>query len=368
MMRRLMMTLMIVALSAPLCFAQELPETLLRHDNFLVFEGTEGRTVAIEIESVEKAGYTYADDVIVEVIDPASERAMREIVLLGERKSIDYEVAVDGTHAVRVSSGWNVARAAVRGARWALVAWKNVPVNICGAMAPLHFKVPEGVEEFPFALSASVTGEGAEVAIIDPSGTSVVNEVGDYDSLEVIDVKVPEGADGAVWQLRITDPEQEGLNLDDVQFYLAGRIPPFLSPNAEDVEIFAAGERYQPDIIEATVEVTGRVRLDAGANETVTWEMDQLPEGKVYALRITGNDVDYPRELMATINDGEPFAVPITGNANTETFTLLIPRDALRVGENTMTLTQDPSGGSNVVVVEDAAILIGERIREYKGY
>lgn len=373
MMKRFMLTLMIVALTAPFAGAQqvpegELPETLLRHDSFLVFEGIQGRTVAIEIDSVEKAGFTYSDDVIVEVIDPASERVLREIVLLGESKSIDYEVAVDGTHAVRVSSGWNVARAAVGGAPWALVAWKNVPVNICGAMAPLHFKVPEGVEEFTFALSASVTGEGAEVAIIDPSGTAVVNEIGDYDTLEIIDVEVPDGADGAVWQLRITDPEQDGLNLDDVQFYLAGRIPPFLSANAEDVEIFAAGERYQPDIIETTVEVSGRIRLDAGDSETVAWEMDELPEGRVYALRITGNDVDYPRELIATINDGEPLAVPITGNANTETFTLHIPRETLRIGENTITLTQDPSGGSNVVVAEDIAILIGERIREDRGY
>lgn len=367
-MQRLIAALAMVALVAPLCTAQELPETLLRHDNFLVFDGTAGRSITIEIESIRKSGFVYGDDVTVEVIDPSSERTLREIVPLGETASIEYEVARDGTHAVRVGSGWNVVRAGITGAPWALVAWANVPVNISGAMSPLYFKVPDGVGKFTFALSASVTGEGAEVTILDPGGEVVLSEAADYDSLTSIEVQVPQGADGGVWELRITDPDVEGLNLDDVQFYLAGRIPPFLSPDPEYVEVFAAAERYQPDIIDTTVEVSGRLSLDAGATATVTWQMDALPEGKVYALRITGNDVDYPKELMASINGAEPFAVPMTGNSNTETFTLHIPREMLRVGENTMRLTQDPSGGSNVVAVDDIAILIGERIQEYEGY
>ncbi len=367
-MKRLLMAFVVVALMAPLAHAQEMPETLLRHDNFLVFEGTAGEAITIEIESIAKAGYVYADDAIVEVIDPSSERALREVVSLGETAAIEYEAAIDGTHAVRLTVGWNVARAQITGAPWAMVSWQNVPVNICGAMAPLYFKVPAGLDEFALALSASVTGEAAEVTILDPDGEVVFHEVGDYDALTTIEIEVPAGADDALWQLRITDPEQEGLNLDDVQFYLSGRIPPFLSPNPADVEVFAMGERYRPDVIDSTVEVSGRISLDAGATETLTWTMDALPEGKVYALRITATDVDYPRELVAAINDGEPFAVPMTGNANTRTFTLLLEREALQVGENTMVLTQDPSGGSNVVAVVDAAILIGERIREDRGY
>ncbi|MBD3293187.1 MAG: hypothetical protein GF393_09700 [Armatimonadia bacterium] len=367
-MRTLLLTLAIVTLGVSMAIAQELPETLLRHDNFLVFEGKTGASIMIEVQSIPKAIYRYGDDVTVEVIDPTSERSLRELLALGETASIEYEVAMDGTHAVRIAAGWNLVRARITGAPWALVAWKNVPVNISGKMDPLYFKVLDGIEEFSLALSASVTGEGAELTILDPSGVTVFSDAADFDTLRTIELEVPEGADDGIWELRITDPEVEGLYLDDVQFYLAGRIPPFLSPNPEDVEVFAQGERYKPDIIDQTVEIAGRLRLDAGATDTVTWQMDALPEGKTYALQITGNDVDYPRELMACINGAEPFAVPMTGNANSETFKLIIPREMLRIGENAMTLTQDPGGGSNVVVVEDAAILIGERIREYKGY
>ena len=367
-MKSLICALGMLALTASLCVAQEMPETLLRHDNYLVFEGEAGRAVTIEVQSIPKGGFIYGDDVTVEVIDPSSERVLRRLIPLGETEAIEYEVTADGTHAVRVGSGWNLVRAQITGAPWALVAWQNVPVNISGKMDPLFFKVPEDVADFRFTLSASVTGEGAELTILDPDGGVVVSEVGDYDTLETIDVAVPEGADGGIWELRITDPEAEGLALDDVQFYLRGRVPPFLSPNRDDVEVFAAGERYQPDIIDTAVAVTDDVRLDAGGTETVTWQMDALPEGKVYALRISGNDVDYPKELMVSINGEESFAVPMTGNSNTETFALHIPREILRVGENMMTLTQDPGGGSNVVVASDIAILIGERIREYEGY
>lgn len=365
---RLTVALAVAALAVPICSAQELPETLLRHDNFLVFEGRAGESVTIEIESVPKAGFVYADDVIVEVIDPASERALREIVPLGETASIEYQAAIDGTHAVRVSTGWNVVRAGITGAPWALVAWKDVPVDICGAVDPLYFRVPEGVEEFAIELSASVVGEGAELTVYDPDGEVVFNEADDFVTLRRITIEVPPGAADAVWLMTITDPEVEGLYLDDVQFYLSGRVPPFLSPNPGYLDAFATGERYQPDLIEEALTVSGRIPLNAGETETITWQMDALPDANVYALRITATDVDYPRELVLEINDAEPLAVPMTGNSLTDTFTLHIPREILRAGENTMTLTQDPSGGSNVVVASDIQILIGQRIREYRGY
>jgi len=367
-MNRLLIALILALLIALPCLAQELPETLLRHDNFLVFDGHAGETITIDLESIPKASYLYGDDLLVEVIDPASERPLRELVPVSSTVSLEYPVTMDGTHAVRLASGQNTVRAQIAGAPWALVAWKNVPINISGAMSPLFFKVPAEIEEFSISLSASVTGEAAEVTILGPDGDVVLNEVGDYDTPETLTVAVPEGADDAVWELWITDPADDGLNLDDVQLYLAGRVPPFLSPNRDDVEVFAAGEQYQPDVIDVTVPVSGRQSLGAGESATLTWRMNALPEGKVYALRITGNDVDSTRELIVRINAGEGIDVFFTDTATTETFTLHIPREMLRVGENAMLLTQDPSGGSNTVVAEEIAILIGDRIREYRGY
>ncbi|MGC9319850.1 MAG: hypothetical protein ACP5KN_17585 [Armatimonadota bacterium] len=357
-----------VALLASVAVAQEDVRTLLRHDNFLVFQAEEGESVPIAVASLRKAGWTYGDDLTVTVIDSTSEPRLRRIVPLGEERVIRYRVQTGGTHAVRLSAGWNNATAQVQDRPWALVAWRDVPVNICGAMAPQYFKVLEGMERFSIVVEASVTGEGAAVRIHDAEGNVVLERIGDFDSAETLQVEVPEGMDGAAWMLTVTDPEQEGLGLDDVQLYLGPHLPPFLCEAPSWLEPFTAGEQYQPDIIERVVEIGGEVRLNAGESTTLTWQMDELPEGKVYALRITGSDVDYPRELMASLNDGEPFAIPVTGNSTSATFTLPIDRGQLRVGENALHLTQDPGGGSNVVVASDAHILIGERIKQFKGY
>lgn len=359
----------IMLLIASIGAAQEPEETILRHESFLVFQGEAGRTISIEVESTFKGMVQHSDDVIVEVIDPASERALRAIVPLGGTDSISYDVAMDGKHAVRISTGWNVVTADIRGAPWALVAWTDVPINICGAVAPLYFKVPEGVREFAIELSASVAGEGAKLTVFDPNGEAVLTEAGDFVTHTRLPIEVPPGTDDAVWLLTITDPEIEGLYLDDVRFYLSGRVPPFFSPDPEHVEVFAADERYKPDVIDAVVPViTERIVLRADESETVTWQIEELPAGKQYALRVTAHDVDYPRELMLAINDGEPIAVPMTGNATTGTFTLHVERDVFRVGENTMKLTQDSGGGSLVVVANEVEILIGDRIKEYLGY
>lgn len=368
-MRFRVLAITILMLTASACAPDEPAETILRHDNFLVFDAEVGEVVAIDVRSISKAGFTYGDDVMVEVIDPGSESAMRRVVLLGESDTIEYPVTAAGMHAVRISSGWNVVTARILDRAWGLVAWSEVALDICGALAPLYFKVLEGTESFTLSVHASVRGEGAAVRIYDPSGEMIVEEIGDFVNEERIRVDVPDGADGAAWLLSVTDPGQEGLYLDDVRLYLAGPVPPFLCEDPAWLETFTAGERYQPDIIDAKVAaVSDRLVLRAGESETVTWQMEELPADKQYALRITAHDVDYPRELMLTINDGEPIAVPVTGNATTDTFTLTLSRDMLRAGENTITLTQDPGGGSLVVVANSIEILIGDRIREYLGY
>jgi len=348
-------------------WAQE-PQTVLRHDNFLVFDGRIGETVQIPVTSIRR-GPTYVEDLLVEVIDPSSERTLRRVVPLGTSQVIEYPVRADGLHAVRISSGWNPATARIEGKPWATVAWQDVPMSIVGAIATQYFRVPGGVESFRVSLVANVTGEGAAVRVLGPDGAVVLEETGDFDQLQTFDVGVPAGADDATWSLTVTDPGQAGLNLDDVTLYVGGHIPPLLTEDPAWAELFAAGEEYQPDEIDATVEVSpGSRSLRSGESATLTWEMAAVPAGKVVALRVTGRDVDYARELVVSLNGGEPFAIPMTGNETSDTFTLLLEPGQLRAGANTLVLTQDPGGGSMAVAFADVQILVGDRIKEYKGY
>ncbi|MGD9494711.1 MAG: hypothetical protein AB7Y46_00245 [Armatimonadota bacterium] len=365
-----MRTLALMALAATwgLPAAAQQAQTILRHDNFLAFEAAVGETVEIAVESIPKASFVYADDLLVEVIDSTSERRLRRMVRLGEAERIRYAVQTAGLHAVRISAGWNTCSARIVDRPWALVAWEDVPLSICGSMAPLHFRVPDGVERFRVTVLADVTGEGAALRIWGPDGALVLEQIDDFDQQRRLDIQVPEGSDGKVWSLTVTDPQREGLVLDDVTLYLSGRVPPLLCVDPAWAEGFAAGEQYQPDLIDRAIEVGGSFAIPAGETATATWQMDALPENKVYALRITASDVDYPRELVARINGGAPIAIPMTGNETADTFTLLIEREQLRVGENVLELTQDPGGGSAAVAAREIQILIGDRIRQYAGY
>jgi len=234
-------------------------------------------------------------------------------------------------------------------------------------MRPQHFFVPEYLEEVRLSLSASVTGEGALVRVLDPEGNVVFEEEGDFDSEKQITIPAPPETRGKAWSVTLSRPEGN-MALDDVQLYLGRGLPPYLAERPEWLDEFVSAEEYQPDVIEQTIKITDGGSIPRGESVTHTWVMAELPEGKVYALRLAGTDVDYVNEVPASLNGGDRFYIPMTGNAVTTVFTLVIDRDQLVVGENRLTLEQNPAGGSNTVGVKDIELLIGERIRDFRGW
>ena len=348
--------------------AQEPQQTVLRHANFLTFSADEGDEVQIAVTSMKRRGYRHANDLEVSVIDSTSTLTLEQTVPLDTEQTITYRVRTTGLHVVHVSSGWNLCEAEVLDRPWALVAWGEVPVSICGSCARQHFFVPERCERFAIALMADVTGEGALLKVRDAAGNVIAEGEGDFDREERVEVEVPEGADGAAWSLSLEDPAQEELALDDVTFYLGRSLPPFLCEDPDWLEGFCAGEEYQPDLIEERIAIEGGGSLRKGETTTFTWEMDDAPADRVVALRVTATDVDYRSEGKVVLNGHEPFFLPTTGDAQTQTLTIILDRELLRPGRNVMEITQDPSGGSGAMGVRNAELLIGTRIKEFLGW
>lgn len=353
--------------SALMAGAQEQPQTVLRHDSFVAFRADAGETVRIAVQSIQR-GTTYGTPMTVSIINPRSDVVLRRTVALNSSEVISYPVELGGLHVARIQTGWNTGTVEVLDRPWALVAWQRVPVNICGHMRPQYFFVPDYLEKVRLALSASVTGEGALVQVRDPEGQVVFAEEGDFDNERQIEIAAAATARGKVWSLTVERPAAPQLVLDDVQLYLGAGLPPYLAERPQWLTDFVSGEQYQPDLIERTIAVPGGGAIPQGQSITLSWPMDELPEDRVYALRLTANDVDYVNEVAAVLNGGEPFYVPMTGNAVTETFTLRLDRSQLVRGQNTLTLTQNPAGGSSTVVVKDVQVLIGTRIREFTGW
>lgn len=347
--------------------AQEQPATILRHENFLVFSADEGEEVQIAVNSRKRTGYRWGDELRLEVIDSNSNTTLEQSVPLDTERVISYRVGTTGLHAVRVSSGWNLCTARVLERPWALVAWGQVPLSICGSVARQHFFVPEQCESFSIALMADVKGEGALVRVYDAEGNLIAEQAGDFDREERVVVEVPEGADGAAWSLTLESPEED-LALDDVTFYLGRGLPPFFCEDPQWLATFCAGEEYQPDLIDQRIAIEGARGLGKGDTITLTWQMDEVPADRVVALRLTAQDVDYPSEGKVVLNGHEPFFLPLTGDGQTQTFTLLINREHLLVGGNVLEITQDPSGGSQGMGIRGLELLVGERIKEFRGW
>ncbi len=361
-------TLLLAALAiAAACVAQDEPTTILRHEGFVAFHAEAGDDVRLAVESFQR-GPQYGTLMAVTIIDSQSNAVLRQTVPLNEAAVVRYVAQTSGLHVARVQMGWNTGTIEVLDRPWALVAWTRVPVNICGSMRPQYFFVPEHLEKISLTLSASVTNEGALVQIHDPDGNLVYEEEGDFDAETRIDIEAPPATRGKAWSLTVAPPADAGLNLDDVKLYLGQGLPAYLAEKAEWLEEFVTGDQYQPDMIDRVVEVPGGASIPRGESITLTWEMTELPQGQVYALRLSANDVDYVNEVPVSINGGETFYVPMTGNATTETFTIHIAADQLVIGENTLVFTQNPAGGSNAVWVRDVQVLIGERIREFRGW
>ncbi len=327
--------------------AQEAP-TILRHDNYLAFHADAGDDVPIAVT--------------------ATARGSMSGIPLGASETINFRAELTGLHVARVEVGWNLGSVEILDRPWALVAWARVPVNICGAMRPQHFFVPEYLDTIALVLSASVTGEGALFSVYDAEGNTVYQKEDDFDQQERVEIEVPEGAGGSAWSLTLAEPAAENLYLDDVQIHLGRGLPPYLCEQAEWVEEFVQDEEYQADIIAQTIEVGNGGSIRSGESMTLTWEMDEPAEGTVCALRLTATDVDYVNEVAASLNGDEIFYLPVTGDAATETFTLPLAREQLVGGENTLVLTQNPAGGSSAVQVRNVQALVGERIREFVGW
>lgn len=346
--------------------AQEDP-TVLRHDNYLAFHASAGDDVPIALTATARGSMSGAP-MVVTVIGPDSEVALRRTVPLGASETLTFHAKLSGLHVARVEVGWNLGSAEILDRPWALVAWERVPVNICGKMRRQYFFVPEYLDTAALVLSASVTGEGALLTVCGAEGNTVYQKEGDFDQQERVEIEAPEGAGGSVWSLTLEEPAAKDLYLDDVQIYIGRGLPPYLAERAEWVEEFVQDEEYQADIIAQTMEVGNGGSIRSGESMTLTWEMDEPAEGLICALRLTATDVDYVNEVAASLNGGEIFYIPVTGDAATETFTLILAREQLVVGENTLVLTQNPAGGSSAVVVRNLQALVGERIREFVGW
>lgn len=342
--------------------ATDVSATKLRHDSYLVFRATAGESVSIVVESVAKAQYTYRDAPRVIVLDPASRRVLDTGLRLGETRSIRYEPRSSGLHAVCIQAGQNLVNAHVAGRPWAIVARTEAPVHICGQPGSWYFTPPAGVDTVVVFVHAPVKGEAAGIRLVDGAGKVVDSREEDFDAVTCIKAAIGEGVAVKPWRLDILDPGRTAFGLDDVSVWLGSEMQPLLCLDPTWLQAFAGVMGEAPEQIARTVTVADTLlRLTASSPQTLCFDLPAIPASRLVALRVKATDIDYRREASVSLNGAELF-LPVTGDGLTAEVTVKLAREWLKVGENTLELSQDACGGSRVYTVSRIELLFGDAV------
>ena len=161
-----------------------------------------------------------------------------EIVPVGGEMPFRVTPAAAGLHLLQLRAGWNVATLEMGDQPHAYVAGAQAPLQTVGQVERLYFFVPPGTTRLTLTASASVTGEGLLLRVLDPEGQVVVEREGDFDKPEAVRVPVGAGQAGRVWSLALLPPKAPGLHLDDVKLFLGAPLPPYLAARPEWAERF----------------------------------------------------------------------------------------------------------------------------------
>jgi len=346
---------------APPSFGQE---TRLRHVNYLAFLGAAGEEVQIGVKSIPRD--PYKDNLGVLVLDPRSRAVLEETVPLGAERVLKYKVETPGLHVTGTMTGETLCTARLVDKPFALIAWREAPLWICGSCARQYFTVPKGRKQVDLFVWASVTSEGATVKVLGPDDQVLLEKTDDFDQETKLTIPVPEGLDGQPWSFTLENPGQAKLFLDDVQVYLGQSLPPYLCEDPAWLEALTGRPRFAEEKIAVRIPLKA-VGLSDGATVRLTFQLDSVPAAKMAALRVTAQDADYAREGSFTLNGKEPYLIPVTGDGAVETFTIMLRIEDLVAGENVLEFKHDNRASAGMWLTE-MELLIGDDIRQFAGW
>ncbi len=218
----------------------------LRHVNYVAIRAARGRRVECRAACIAH-GRSYADRLRCRLVRPDGFVAASASVRPGEKAVLAAPMDRDGLCTLETSSGWNLAEVELpAGVPHAYRSGLDAPLKTVREWGPLHFHVPAGTRYFNIFVHARTTREGLHLTVRGPRGEVVREEDGDFDSRTKVQVRVPNGRDGAAWSVAVSRAKTKGLYLDDVHLELGRHLPPFLAPRAEWARLFAGNWRYDP--------------------------------------------------------------------------------------------------------------------------
>ncbi|MGD9497731.1 MAG: NEW3 domain-containing protein, partial [Armatimonadota bacterium] len=188
-----------------------------------------GEEIGIEISNVRVT--RYVDTLSWRLLSPTLEVIAEGTVPVDETATLAQVAAQSGTHWLEVLPKQGSADVHFAN-RWvAEVATEQDPLQLFTSSITRCFYVPEGSTGFRLGARDGGPDEGARFVITAPDGRVAFEADGNYNGSE-FPVQVQPGEAGQVWTIRV-EPRQ------DLSFWLAGDVMPYLSTSPERVLVRA---------------------------------------------------------------------------------------------------------------------------------
>ncbi len=208
--------------------AADLPQ-IRKRGKFAIYAEA-GERLRIKLTNVRVTHYT--DTLTFRLLDPDLKTVAEGSIPVDESQEIREPAKVTGAYYLEVAPGSGSVRVQIENRPVAEMATREDPLPLFTSNITRYFYVPPGSRGFKFGAQDGGPDETARFVLTSPTGRVAFEADGNYAGAEM-EVQVRPEEAGKVWTLR-AEPMQ------DVSFWLAGDVCPYLSTSPERVLVSAA--------------------------------------------------------------------------------------------------------------------------------
>ncbi len=195
----------------------------------LVLYAAEGDTVSFRVRCMHVAQYG-GDTIRVTVVSPSGNEIVAADAPFEEETEVSFIAAETGVYHITANPGANYLQIPAT-THPLLLNGEDGPSGLFGTRGELFFWVPAATSTFGVRVSGVGLGEAVRAALVDPRG-KVVEEVDNMAATYQFEVNLPQPSNGEAWSVRLYEPTDPHMLLEDHYVDLRG-IPPLLAASKE---------------------------------------------------------------------------------------------------------------------------------------
>lgn len=189
--------------------------------------------VRLDVNAVQVGKYT--DIIAVTVRDAQGQTILKETVVPKTQKQLTFQSPkAAGLLAIECRAGKNAVALSAQNARLLLPIHRQT-LNIIKHANPLYFYVEKDARKFELMLTGQGKLETARAVVRTPNGNVAASVSTVESGIQQATIKVPRGADAAVWSIQIGKASQ-GV-FEDCSFRLSGPLGPYAAESAADLVV-----------------------------------------------------------------------------------------------------------------------------------